>query len=76
MILAICVVIFIAYALYTKSWITIIVAALMSAGPLAENWIPQDVNEDPAYIALAIGVFVLIGIAIVWFLMRKKHKAA
>ncbi|ANU15879.1 NADH dehydrogenase [Planococcus maritimus] len=75
-ILAICVVIFIAYALYTKSWITIVVAALMSAGPLAENWIPQEVNEDPAYIVLAIGVFVLIGIAIVWFLMSKRHKTA
>ncbi|RAZ67668.1 DUF1129 family protein [Planococcus maitriensis] len=76
MILAVCLVVFIAYALYTKSWITIIVAALMSAGPLAEKWIPQDVNEDPVYIAMAIGIFVLIGISVIWLLMRKRRKTA
>lgn len=75
-ILAVCLVAFIAYALYTKSWITIIVAALMSAGPLAERWIPKDVNEDPVYIAMTIGIFVLIGIAFIWFLMRKRQRAA
>lgn len=76
MIVAVCLVAFIAYALYTKSWITIIVAALMSAGPLAEKWIPKNVNEDPFYIAVAIGIFVLIGIAVIWLLMRKRHKTA
>ncbi|MDE0583898.1 DUF1129 family protein [Planococcus sp. A6] len=75
-ILAVCLVAFIAYALYTKSWITIIVAALMSVGPLAEKWIPKDVNEDPVYIAMTIGIFTLIGIAFIWLLMRKRHKTA
>lgn len=76
LILAVCLAVFIAYALYTKSWITIVVAALMSAGPLAEKWIPKDVNENPVYIAMAVGIFLLAGIAVIWLLMRKRHKMA
>jgi len=76
LILAVCLAAFIAYALYTKSWITIVVAALMSAGPLGEKWIPKDVNENPVYIAMAIVIFVLIGIGFIWLLLRKKQKPA
>ncbi|MGM0898337.1 MAG: DUF1129 family protein [Bacillota bacterium] len=71
LIAAICIVIFIVYALYTKSWITIIVAAIISIGPIAGRWIPQDVNENPVYIVVAAVLSFAVVAFLLWRLFRQ-----
>lgn len=75
MIVAICILIFILYALYTKSWITIIVAAVMSIGPVGERLLPQQINEDPLYISITlIGMLVIAFLLIIYFIRKNKKK--
>ena len=70
LIMVICIVIFIASALYTKTWITIIIPLLISLGPLATRFIPEDINENPTYIFYTI--LVLVGITSIIILLTKK----
>lgn len=71
-----CIVIFVAWAIYAKTWMTIIVPFFLSWGPMAERFIPDHINEDPFYIALTVMIFTLIAIigGILFFLYRKNKK--
>ena len=69
-----CIAVFIIWAFYAKSWITIIIPIfmfLMSLLPLADRFIPAEANENPFYITLAIVIFVLITIGGLYFMFRK-----
>ena len=72
---AVCILIFISYAIYTKSWITIIVAAVMTISPVGEKLIPKEVNEDPFYITwTVVGILLITALLIVYFVKKKKEK--
>lgn len=72
---AVCILVFTLYALYTKSWITIIVAGVMSVGPIVERLIPQNINEDPFYISLTlIGMLIIAVLLILYFIRKSKKK--
>lgn len=76
MIAAFCILVFILYALYTKSWITIIVAGVMSIGPILERLIPREINEDPFYIGLTlVGVLVIAFLLIIYFVRKSRKKS-
>lgn len=74
LIAAFCILIFILYALYTKSWITIIVAAVMSIGPIGEKLIPQHINEDPFYISITFIVLAVIAVLLIIYFVKKSRK--
>lgn len=75
MIAAFCILVFILYALYNKSWITIIVAAVMSIGPIGEKFIPQEVNQDPLYISITIiGLLIIAVMLIIYFIKKNREK--
>jgi uncharacterized membrane-anchored protein len=72
LIIVICIVIFITSAIYTKTWFTIIIPMFISLGPLANRFIPDEINKNPTYILYTI---LLLGIsALVIFLFIKKKK--
>ncbi|ALS78475.1 NADH dehydrogenase [Planococcus kocurii] len=74
-IVAFCILVFILYALYTKSWITIIVAGVMSVGSIVERLIPKEINEDPFYISLTlIGMLIIAVLLILYFIRKSKKK--
>ncbi|MDI6534418.1 NADH dehydrogenase subunit [Bacillus mycoides] len=72
---AVCILIFIMFALYTRSWITIFVAFSMSIGPILERVIPSEINKDPLYITVTIIGCVVIGICLGIYLYKKKKKS-
>lgn len=66
-----CILIFIIWSIYSKSWISIIIPVIISIGPLAERSIPKNINEDPFYITLAI-IFGIIALIIFFYFLFKK----
>lgn len=76
LIVALCLLVFVLYTIYTKTWITIIVAGIISIGPLLGRWIPQDVNENPLYITIAGVVCVVVVGGLLWLLFRKTGEQA
>ncbi|MBN8203685.1 DUF1129 family protein [Bacillus sp. NTK034] len=73
-IVAVCAVIFIVSAIYTRTWFTIIIPLFLSAGPIANRFIPQDVNEDPTYILYTVLAFVIIAAIMIFIFMAKRKK--
>ncbi|UOE55914.1 hypothetical protein LIT38_02465 [Bacillus sp. CMF12] len=73
-IVAVCAVIFIVSAIYTKTWFTIIIPLFLSVGPIANRFIPQDVNEDPTYILYTLIAFVIIAAFMIFIFMAKRKK--
>lgn len=69
-----CILIFIIFSIYAKSWISIVIPFFMSLGPLAERFVPESINEDPFYITLAIIVCTLFLIVGFYFLFKKRKK--
>lgn len=67
----VCVLIVIAFSLYTKSWVTIVAAFVICIGPLLEHVIPPEINKDPMYITLAIVISIAIGILLVIYFYKK-----
>jgi hypothetical protein len=73
LIVVICIVIFIASAIYTKTWFTIYIPLFISIGPLANRFIPEKINKNPTFIFYTI--LVLLGItALVIYIFIKKRK--
>lgn len=73
LILALCIVIFIIFAIYSRTWFTILIPFFLSWGPIANRFIPESVNEDPTLITITIILVVLITIDGSVFLFRKKR---
>lgn len=74
-IIALCAVIFVSAALYTKTWFTILIPLFLSMGPIANRLIPQEANNDPVYITITILAFLIItAIALGIFFIQKKKK--
>ncbi|NMD71743.1 DUF1129 family protein [Bacillus sp. DNRA2] len=71
-ILLICVIIFITSAIYTKTWITIIIPILTSIGPIANRFLPEDVNQNPTYILYTSLILSLIVVVAIFLLIRKR----
>lgn len=69
-----CILIFIVWSLYSKSWISIIIPIFISFGPIGERFIPKNINEDPFYITLAIIFSVLCLIIAFYFLFKNEKK--
>ena len=69
-----CMVVFIASALYTKTWITVIIPLFLAIGPIAERWIPKEVNENPIYITIAVVVVLLAAAIFILYFIRKTKK--
>lgn len=74
LILAGCIVIFIAWAVYAKTWITIVFPLFLSAGPLAERFIPEDINKNPFYIKLTLIIGIIVLIVLFSFMYKKAKK--
>ncbi|KSU59030.1 hypothetical protein AS034_18905 [[Bacillus] enclensis] len=74
LILAACIVIFIAAAIYTKTWFTIIIPLFLSLGPIASRFIPEDVNEDPTMILFTIILLAVVSVIAIFVLIRRKKK--
>lgn len=73
LIVVICIVIFIASAIYTKTWFSIYIPLFISFGPLANRFIPEEINKNPTYIFYTI--LLLLGItALVIYLFIRKRK--
>lgn len=72
---AVCILIFIMFAMYTKSWITIFVAFSMCIDPILERVIPGEINKDPLYITVTIIGCVVIGICLGIYFYKKKKKS-
>lgn len=68
-----CIVVFIIWAFYAKSWITILIPLFMSWAPLAARFIPSKYNEDPFYITVAAILLMLITIVGLYFMFRKRR---
>lgn len=68
---SICVLIFILFASYTKSWLIIGAAFTMCIGPILEQVIPSEINKDPMYITLTIIISIVIGILLVIYFYKK-----
>lgn len=71
----ICTIIFILSAIYTKTWITIIIPFFMSLDPLANRFIPEEINQNPTYITYTV-LLVLAIAAVGIFIMIKKRKTS
>ncbi|MFD0772183.1 NADH dehydrogenase subunit [Bacillus sp. CGMCC 1.60114] len=68
---AICILIFVLFALYTKSWITIVVALTMCIDPILKRIIPSEINKDPRYITVTIIGCVIVGVFLGVYFYRK-----
>ncbi|RDW21281.1 hypothetical protein CWR45_03115 [Oceanobacillus chungangensis] len=65
------IIIFIAAAIYTKTWFTIILPIFMALGPLATRVIPESINKNPTYIAMTIAILIIVSIGILVFIIQK-----
>ncbi|XXM72686.1 DUF1129 family protein [Lysinibacillus sphaericus] len=74
LILAACIVIFIAAAIYTKTWFTIIIPLFLSLGPIANRFIPEDINEDPTAILYTVILLAVMSVIAIFVLIRRKKK--
>ncbi len=69
-----CVLIFIASAIYMKSWLTIFIPIITSIGPIGERFIPEHINKDPQYFPYAIiGSVIVVG-GLLYLLYKKTNK--
>ncbi|PAV30479.1 hypothetical protein CIL05_05080 [Virgibacillus profundi] len=73
LILLACIMFFIIFAIYSKSWITILIPFFLSWGPVANRFIPESVNEDPMLITITVVLVVLITIVGGVLLFRKRR---
>ncbi|WP_251551031.1 hypothetical protein [Neobacillus muris] len=74
LIVAVCILIFIGSAVYSKSWISIVIPIFLAIGPLAERFLPQEINENPVYMAWAsVGVLTISGLAS--YFLWKRYKS-
>lgn len=74
LIVLLCIVVFIASAIYTKSWFLILIPLLNSLGPLASKFLPDEVNKNPTYVFYTT-LFLLVITAFVIFLFIRKRKS-
>ncbi len=74
LILLACILVFIIWSLYSKTWITIVIPIFISIGPLAERLFPEKMNEDSFYITLASIFGVLFLIMLLYSLFKYKKK--
>ncbi|MBM7662297.1 putative membrane-anchored protein [Bacillus mesophilus] len=72
-IILVCIAIFIASALYTKTWFTILVPLFLSLGPIASRFIPEDIDKNPTYIFYTILILVVITAIVIFFLVKRKR---
>ncbi|MEH6849885.1 hypothetical protein SAMN04488168_1299 [Bacillus sp. 491mf] len=71
----VCMLIFVLFALYAKSWLTIFVAFTICIGPTLEHIIPSEINKDPRYITATIIGSVIIGICLgIYFYKKAKNQ--
>lgn len=68
-----CILIFIIWSVYSKTWISILIPIFISVGPIAERFIPENINKDPFYIKIAI-IFCVICLIIEFYFLFKKRK--
>lgn len=68
-----CLLIFIIWALYSKTWISIVIPIFISFGPIAKRFIPENINENPFYITLAI-IFGALCLIILFYFLFKNEK--
>jgi hypothetical protein len=69
--------VFIVWAFYSKTWITIFVPFFLSWEPLATRFIPDHINEDPFYITIAwisFAVIILLAAITIFFVYRKRKQ--
>lgn len=71
-----CILTFIIWSVYSKTWISILIPFFMSFGPIAERFIPEDINKDPFYITLAIIFSVLFLIVLFYVMFRNGKKSS
>jgi hypothetical protein len=69
-----CIVIFAASAIYTKSWMTIFIPIFISLGPLANRFIPEDINNNPTYIFYTILLVASMTALIIFLISRRAKK--
>ncbi|WP_335870333.1 DUF1129 family protein [Bacillus sp. 2205SS5-2] len=69
-----CILAFIACALYTKTWFTILVPIFLSFGPIANRFIPNEINQNPSYILTTIMIALLSLLLFLYYLLRKKKR--
>ncbi|MFZ7102057.1 MAG: DUF1129 family protein [Peptococcaceae bacterium] len=74
LIIVLCIIIFIASAVYTKAWISIIIPILMAIGPLGNRFIPPEINRNPVYIILAVVLAVILAVVFIYLIGRRKKK--
>lgn len=74
LIVFLCITIFIGSAIYTKSWISIVIPLFISLGPVTSLLIPEDINEDPFYIIITCLILLVISIVFFYFLIKKGPK--
>ncbi|WP_407271161.1 hypothetical protein [Radiobacillus sp. PE A8.2] len=72
---AVCVLIFIGAAFYTKTWFTIIIPLIIAIGPITNRFIPSEINEDPMYIAITIILIAAITAFVIFIMVRKRKKS-
>ncbi|WP_413303752.1 hypothetical protein AA0X95_26730 [Bacillus sp. 1P10SD] len=75
LIAVVCIVIFIASALYTKTWFSILIPLFISLGPIANRFIPEDINKNRTYIFYTVLLLVGITVFIIFFIIRKRKNS-
>ncbi|WP_052352866.1 hypothetical protein [Neobacillus dielmonensis] len=76
LIVAACIIIFIASALYSKSWVSIVIPIFVAIGPLANRFLPKEINEDPVFMIMTVIVLVLVSALGSYFIWRKYRKTS
>jgi hypothetical protein len=67
-----CLIIFAVSAIYTKTWITIVIPLLTSIGPLANRYLPKEINNNPTYIFYTVLLLLGITAVVIIFLLKKR----
>ncbi|EIT86691.1 hypothetical protein A374_03934 [Fictibacillus macauensis ZFHKF-1] len=68
-----CIIIFIASALYSKSWISIIIPFVISIIPITEAVLPARLNKDPLMV-ISLLLLVVVGAYLLFYMLKKKEK--